>query len=93
MSKRKNSTEDSTIDHSDVQTMSFEIAQSELQSIVERMELGDQELEQSLADFERGVLLMNRCHYVLKNAEQKVDVLVKDNNGLFTTEPFKERQD
>jgi exodeoxyribonuclease VII small subunit len=52
------------------------------------MERGEQALEQSLSDFERGVALMNHCHSLLKDAEQKVEVLVKDNNGLFTTEPL-----
>ncbi|MBT8114829.1 MAG: exodeoxyribonuclease VII small subunit, partial [Arenicella sp.] len=60
--------------------MDFELAYRELESIVERMERGDQDLEQSLQDFERGVALMKRCHGVLKNAEQKVEILVKEND-------------
>ena len=72
----------------EISELSFEQAQAELEQIVERMERGEQALEQSLADFERGVALMNRCHGLLKDAEQKVEVLVKDNNGLFSTEPL-----
>jgi len=68
--------------------LDFEHAYKELENIVERMERGEQDLENSLSDFERGVALMKHCHSVLKEAEQKVDILVKDNNGLFTTEPF-----
>jgi len=45
-------------------------------------------LEKSLADFERGVTLMKICHANLSHAEQKVEKLVKDNEGLFSTEPF-----
>ena len=71
----------------DLKKLSFETAYQELESIVDRMERGDQDLEQSLHDFERGVALMKHCHSVLKDAEQKVDILVKDNNGLFSTEP------
>ena len=55
------------------------------------MERGEQDLEKSLKDFERGVALMKHCHSMLKDAEQKVDVLVKDNDGLFSTEPFKQK--
>ena len=59
-----------------------------LAAIVERMERGQQDLESSLSDFEQGVTLMKHCHVLLKDAEQKVSVLVKDNKGLFSTEPL-----
>jgi len=74
----------------DIEKLDFEHAYKELDSIVDRMERGDQDLEKSLADFERGVKLMKHCHGVLKDAEQKVDILVKDNQGLFNTEPFEQ---
>ncbi|MGK0374934.1 MAG: exodeoxyribonuclease VII small subunit [Arenicella sp.] len=70
--------------------LDFEHAYKELENIVERMERGEQDLENSLSDFERGVALMKHCHGVLKEAEQKVDILVKDNDGLFNTEPFED---
>ena len=72
----------------ELQDLDFEKAYQELENIVERMERGDQNLEKSLADFERGVALMKHCHGVLKDAEQKVEILVKDNDALFATEPF-----
>lgn len=74
----------------DLKKLDFENAYKELEGIVERMERGEQDLEKSLTDFERGVALMKHCHSVLKDAEQKVDILVKDNEGLFSTEPFEE---
>ena len=55
------------------------------------MERGEQNLENSLTDFERGVSLMKHCHDKLKDAEQKVEILMKDNQGLFSTEPFDEQ--
>lgn len=70
--------------------LDFENAYQELEGIVERMERGEQDLETSLSDFERGVALMKHCHGVLKEAEQKVEILVKDNDGLFSTESFEE---
>ena len=68
--------------------LNFEQAYQELESIVDSMERGEQELEKSLTDFERGVALMKHCHSKLKDAEQKVELLVKDNEGLFNTTPF-----
>ena len=72
----------------DLSKLDFEKAYEELQSIVDQMERGEQDLEQSLSDFERGVGLMKHCHSLLKDAEQKVEILVKDNSGLFSSEPF-----
>lgn len=70
--------------------LNFEQAYQELENIVQRMERGEQELETSLSDFERGVALMKHCHSKLKNAEQKVEILVKDNEGLFSTTNFEQ---
>lgn len=56
--------------------MDFEKSLGELESIVERMEKGDMTLEESLRDFERGVLLTRSCQKALKDAEQKVSVLI-----------------
>ena len=75
----------------DLASLDFEKAYQELEHIVERMERGEQDLENSLTDFERGVSLMKHCHAKLKNAEQKVEMLIKDNDGLFSTEPFDEQ--
>ena len=72
----------------EIESLDFEKAYEKLESIVERMERGQQDLETSLSDFEQGVTLMKHCHVLLKDAEQKVNVLVKDNQGLFTTEPL-----
>ena len=75
----------------DLENLGFEEAYAQLESIVERMERGDQNLEVSLSDFEQGVALMKHCHSVLKNAEQKVDILIKDNDGMFSTENFEDK--
>ncbi len=49
----------------------------DLETIVERLERGDLSLEESLAAFERGVLLTRSCQAALKEAEQKVEILLK----------------
>ena len=57
---------------------SFQDAMSELESVVEKLESGDQSLEISLADFERGVALARHCKQSLHAVEQKVQLLMED---------------
>lgn len=74
----------STRKQTDYDFSRFETSLEELEKIVERMERGDQSLEESLKDFERGVTLTKDCQNMLKNAEQKVEKLVKDQGELKT---------
>jgi exodeoxyribonuclease VII small subunit len=67
--------------------LDFEAAIKELESLVERMEQGDQSLEQSLKDFERGVELTRSCQKALKQAEQKVHLLLEQ-SGQAELTPF-----
>jgi len=69
----------------------FEKSLKELETIVVRMEEGDQSLEASLKDFERGMALAQICRSSLDAAEQKVQTLI-EKNGELQTEPF-EQQD
>jgi exodeoxyribonuclease VII small subunit len=55
----------------------FETAMRDLEELVERLEQGDMPLEESLAAFERGVMLTRACQIALKEAEQKVEILLK----------------
>ena len=57
----------------------FEQSLQELESLVEKMEQGDLSLEDSLSHFERGVQLSRACQKSLKEAEQKVEILMKKN--------------
>ena len=67
--------------------LDFEAAIKELENLVERMEQGDQSLEQSLKDFERGVELTRTCQKALKQAEQKVQLLLEQ-SGQAELTPF-----
>ncbi|MCK5308290.1 MAG: exodeoxyribonuclease VII small subunit [Zetaproteobacteria bacterium] len=60
-------------------TPGFEQSLKELESLVEKMEQGDLSLEDSLSHFERGVQLSRTCQKALKEAEQKVEILMKKN--------------
>ena len=61
----------------DTKPVDLEAAMRDLEAIVERLERGDQPLEESLAAFERGVQLTRACQTALKEAEQKVEILLK----------------
>jgi exodeoxyribonuclease VII small subunit len=67
--------------------LDFETAMRDLEALVERLEQGDLPLEESLAAFERGVLLTRSCQTALKDAEQKVEILLK-RAGESTVEDF-----
>jgi len=69
--------------------LDFEAAMLELESLVERMEQGEQTLEQSLLDFERGIALTRSCQIALKETEQKIQQLVEI-NGQDELVPFTE---
>ncbi len=68
----------------------FERALTELEQIVKQLEAGDLSLEKSLELFERGIKLARLCKEKLAEAELKVNQLIKEKEGVFTEEPFKE---
>lgn len=55
----------------------FERSLAELEAIVEKLEHGELSLEESLQQFERGVQLTRACQTALKEAEQKVEILLR----------------
>lgn len=66
----------------------FEAALAELEKIVEKMESGEQSLEESLKSFQRGIELTRACQQGLREAEQHVEKLIQK-NGEFAVEPLK----
>jgi len=59
----------------------------ELEALVERLEAGDLPLEEALEQFERGIKLTRSCQTILKDAEQKVEILLKKTEQA-EPEPF-----
>ena len=59
----------------------FETSLKELEKIVRRLENGDLPLEESLKLFEDGVRLSRECQERLNQAERRIEVLLKDENG------------
>lgn len=70
------------------QPASFETALKELEAIVSRLENGDLPLEDALNEFERGVQLARQGQQKLQQAEQRVQILLSENENAPLT-PFK----
>jgi exodeoxyribonuclease VII small subunit len=67
----------------------FEDALAELERILRSLEDGATSLEESLAQYERGVSLLKCCYQVLRNAEQRIVLLTgADEDGRPALQPF-----
>ena len=74
-------------DQTSVENLSFEEALKELETIVEKLEGGDVELEESIKIYERGAALKAHCLGKLKNAQLKVEQIVLNQDGDVSTTP------
>ncbi|HSD45712.1 MAG TPA: exodeoxyribonuclease VII small subunit [Pyrinomonadaceae bacterium] len=63
------------------QTRSFEASLEALERIVQQLESGDLPLEKSLELFEQGIRLSRECQERLSQAERRIEVLLRDNQG------------
>lgn len=68
--------------------MAFEEAMERLEEIVGQLEKGETSLEDSLSLFEEGVRLSRFCREKLDEAEKKVEMLLKDEGGVFHSAPY-----
>ena len=72
----------------------FERSLAELEAIVDKLEAGDLSLDESLKQFERGIQLTRACQTALKQAEHKVEILMrKSGTNEFETAPFESGDD
>ena len=58
-------------------TIDLEKALTDLEELVEELESGDLPLEKAMKKFEDGIKLTRGCQAALKDAEQKVEILLK----------------
>ncbi len=65
---------------SDIENLSFEDALKRLTELVEQLESGQMQLEESVAAFEEGVKLSRRCEALLDGAEKKLQILNDQDN-------------
>jgi exodeoxyribonuclease VII small subunit len=64
--------------------ITFEKSIAQLEAIVAQLENGELSLEDSLKQFEKGIILARKCEETLAHAEQKIEILsttgsIKDN--------------
>ena len=69
-----------------VESLNYEDAMAELETIVDALEEGNQKLEEAMSLFERGQALMKRCAELLEAAELKVRQLSGDELTAFEEE-------
>jgi exodeoxyribonuclease VII small subunit len=63
------------------QGRSFETSLEALEQIVRQLESGDLPLDKSLELFEQGIRLSRECQDRLSQAERRIEVLLRDNQG------------
>lgn len=66
----------------------FEEALKKLEELVKKMESGDLALEESLKAFEEGIRLIRFCTGKLDEAERRVEILLKNDQGDLAPAPF-----
>jgi exodeoxyribonuclease VII small subunit len=64
-----------------ISALPFDKALADFKAVVEKLEAGNLPLEDSIALFERGVLLQRRCERMLSEAELRFQRLVEGAGG------------
>ena len=68
--------------------LNFEETMKELEEIVQELEKGELNLDDSIQKFEKGIELSKSASQYLEDAEKKITILVKDKSGEITEEKF-----
>lgn len=68
----------------DLDGLRFEALYERLQGVTARLESGDLSLDDSLALYEEGMRLAQRCQRLLAEAEQRIEVLRQSFDSSFT---------
>jgi exodeoxyribonuclease VII small subunit len=75
------------------QVRTFEASLEALEQIVRELERGDLSLEKSLELFEQGIRLSRECQERLNQAERRIEVLLRDNQGRPVVSSFEETKE
>lgn len=70
----------------EIEKLSFEDALSNLEDIVQKLEGGTVELEESIEIYTRGQQLKAHCESKLKDAQARIEKIVVGSGGKVTTE-------
>ncbi len=68
--------------------INLEKSLADLEALVEELESGDLPLDKAMKKFEEGIKLTRGCQAALKEAEQKVEILLKCAGGEEALEKF-----
>ncbi len=71
----------------------FETSMGRLEEIVRSLENGSADLDSALALYEEGVGLVRRCGRMLDDAEKKIRILQKDEDGNITEKDFEAKDE
>ncbi|MDH3508956.1 MAG: exodeoxyribonuclease VII small subunit [Gammaproteobacteria bacterium] len=66
---------------SETKSLNLEKALSDLEKLVDELESGELPLEKAMKKFEQGIELTRNCQTALKDAEQRVEILLKSAGG------------
>ena len=69
-------------------TTTFESALKKLEETVNKLEEGSIPLDEALNTFESGVRWSRECNKFLENAEQRIEIILKNENGEFEQKEF-----
>ncbi len=69
-------------------SVNLEKSLADLEALVEELETGDLPLDKAMKKFEEGIKLTRNCQAALKNAEQKVEILLKSAGGDQSLQEF-----
>lgn len=72
----------------EIEDLDFEKALAKLEGIVENLEEGSLSLDQSLAQFVKGVKLIKFCNNKLEDAEKKIEIVLKEDDDFGDIVPF-----
>ena len=72
----------------ETQENTFEEALQKLELAVEKLDEGSLSLEEAMSTFEDGVRRSRECHQFLEKAEERVEIILKNENGKYETKPF-----
>jgi len=70
-------------------TTTFESSLKKLEETVYKLEEGSIPLDEALNTFESGVRWSRECNKFLENAEQRIEIILKNENGEFEQKEFK----
>ena len=62
--------------------INFETSMEQLEKIVQDLEKGDLNLDDSIKKFEEGMKISKECNRFLEEAEKRITVLIKDCNEI-----------